>query len=577
MKEISISIFFAIVSVFLVNSSFAENDAHWWNKNETASLSVEKDFKLSRTGRNYYVDGKKGSDKGDGSSTYPWKTISKAFDHYSGRPGPGDAIIIKAGVYKESLSIRARGNPENRILIGPYGDGEVIIDASPKFEEWVFYKDKIYNAKCEFKPAAVVVDEKPLFPEFFLEKVNKGKWFYDDKNKVIYVYIPDGANPSTHDVGVIKDDEFQDGIMLQGAQYLTFYGLTLKYAGGHGFSVLGDYNTIEKCNIKFNGKAAVAIWPYGDTKSIGCAVIKSHIYHNMIRNWPRGHYKEGNWAASIGGGVSETRIIGNVVHKNGGEGILLGRQGGIIRDNIVYDNWSVNIYACGIVNSVIEGNRVFCHEQDPSELYNNGDNNPNDNKNFRRLRAEGIMTADEGSPAILHNVKIINNIIINCRRGITHYGLKAGSGMKQVLVANNTIIVPDAKGVGEDYIGIKVPYNNGNNVDTVFKNNIIYASNPRTNLLVMSDQPFSGEQFKGVTFDHNIWYHATRNNPFRLGHTHWGLYDTDFKGWEAQCGSHCSQNRLIDPKIKNVKGYSKDDMELMLNSPAKGCGAQEGI
>ena len=56
--------------------------------------------------------------------------------------------------------IRCKGTPENRILIGPLGNGEVIIDASEKIEGWQLHKGDIYKAPCLFEPAVIVVDEE---------------------------------------------------------------------------------------------------------------------------------------------------------------------------------------------------------------------------------------------------------------------------------------------------------------------------------------------------------------------------------------------------------------------------------
>jgi hypothetical protein len=574
MKRIgNIILFLIIICATYINLSFAEINGRWWNKEEISALNVAKDFKTSRLGRDYYIDGINGDDeRGDGSILAPWKTIGKAFDYYAGRPTPGDAVRIKAGVYRERIEIRSSGTPENHILVGPYGDGEVVIDASNKVAGWNIYKDKIYKAKCLLKPSAVVLDQEPLFPEFSLEKINKGKWYYDNKNKIIYVYIPDGKNPESHDIGIVNDDEYQIGIFLNGAQCITIYGLTVEYTGGHGISVLGNNNRIEKCNIKFNGKGGISIWSYGNTISTDNLVIKNHIYHNMLRNWPRGRYKWGLWTAGGSTGAPNTQFVGNVVHKNGGEGLLSGGQKGstIFRDNIVYDNWSVNIYIDGQPDCMIEKNFIFCHEPNLQDLYNNGDDNPSDNKNLRRLRAEGIMTADEGSPATFRNAKIVNNVIIGCRRGITHYGKAKGSALKDVLIANNTIIVPNAKGPGEEFVGINIPYNNGNNSNVILSNNIIYGSHPSTYLLFLdTGLSLGNDNFRGLTFRNNLWYHASNPKPFHIGPRWVNIYHLNFKEWQNKCRNknQCSGEINKDPKFFDVGRYSVDGLTPKPDSP----------
>jgi hypothetical protein len=554
--------------------TFAEDTGErYWNANETVALNAARDLKIGAAGRNYYVDGKNGSDEGDGSSLAPWKTIGKAFDYYSSRPAPGDAVLIKAGVYQEKFWIRSSGAAERPIIVGPFGDGEVIIDASGKVDGWVNYKDKIYKAPCPFKPNAVVMDEKPLFPEFSLDKVNAEKWLYDDKNKVIYVYFPQG-DPLLHDIGVISDNEYNDGVFLNNANHIVFYGITVRFAAGHGISVLGDYNRIEKCNLKFNGKAGVLIWSYGDTKGEGNLVIKNHIYHNMLRNWPRGRYKWGLWVAGGVSGSSNNQFMGNVVHKNGGEGLLTGgRTGGtIFRDNLVYDNWSVNIYIDGSPDCLVEKNFIFCSEPDAGDLYNNGDDNPADGKNFRRLRAEGIMTADESEPASFKNATITNNFIVNCRRGITHYAKAHDSGLKDVLVAYNTIILPDALGNGEEFIGINIPFNNGNNKNARFYDNIVYGRHPKTHLLNLdTGLSILNKDFRGVKFAHNLWFHKTNKKSFRVGPKWLDIYAFDFQGWQNKCRSieQCTGDIYTDPQFTDANSTTVAGLTPKPDSPAK--------
>ncbi|MGE5280652.1 MAG: hypothetical protein ACM3L6_07920, partial [Deltaproteobacteria bacterium] len=110
--------------------------------------------------------------------------------------------------------------------------------------------------------------------------------------------------------------------------------------------------------------------------------------------------------------------------------------------------------------------------------------------------------------------------------------------------------------------------NGGNNENAVFHGNIIYASNPDNYLFLLGDEPVIGDAFKGLTFKDNIWYHAGRAKSFRLGPSPWGLYDADFKTWQKKCGDHCSGNIYQDPRLKNVRGYSWEDVEPETGSPA---------
>src|SRR5262249_42939501 len=81
--------------------------------------------------------------------------------------------------------------------------------------------------------------------------------------------------------------------------------------------------------------------------------------------------------------------------------------------------------------------------------------------------------------------------------------------------------------------GLFVPYNSGNNVGTVYRDNVVYASGTNPTSYVVSGEPASSsENFLGVTLDHNLWFHAGRSNPF-----HWGANDYTFAQWLALPGS----------------------------------------
>ncbi|MEW6169952.1 MAG: right-handed parallel beta-helix repeat-containing protein [Candidatus Omnitrophota bacterium] len=545
----------------------------------TAERDIPISSQIESSIRTFYVDGLSGSDTtGNGSSSKPWKTIKFAVNKLA----PGDVLSIMGGIYKERITITKSGSDTGRITIGAFGNGEVIIDCSPKIGEWTPYTETtikgIYKATCSFKPTAVVVNEQPIFPAFSLTDIKENEWYYNATLKIIYLYPKAGIIPTNSNVGVISDDQYSDGILINNAHYITLYGLTVRYAGGRGISILGNYTEIRRCNVKFNGHTGINIFAYGTTRSTDTIVADNNIYHNFLRNWPRGRYKWGGWGGgAISHGTPKTQYINNVSHKNGGEGLLAyrGSAGGTVwKNNIVYDNWSVNIYIDNQPNGLIDGNIIFSSEPDTHDLYHNGDTNPGDNSNLKRLRPQGIMTADEKygvtPTATLNNVRIINNTIVNCRKGIDHYASAPGSGLKNVYVGNNTIVVPNATSIGEPFSGLKVPYNSGNNLNVVFENNRIYATNASAYLLYLGTDPkvttVSAMTLKDLTFKGNTWYHATRPKAFHVGPTYHTTYDFDFNGWHNICKTNCIADvykniaTLIQPildRIASIKATYK--------------------
>ncbi len=114
----------------------------------------------------YYVDAASGNDGNNGTSEQTaFKTIGRAVNNSAAPIGPGSTVRIKAGLYRERLIITKSGTASQRIVVGAYGNGPVVVDGSTAVTGWTQVSGQIYKATPGFKVRAVVVDEEPLFPE----------------------------------------------------------------------------------------------------------------------------------------------------------------------------------------------------------------------------------------------------------------------------------------------------------------------------------------------------------------------------------------------------------------------------
>ncbi|MFA5265175.1 MAG: hypothetical protein WC378_15235, partial [Opitutaceae bacterium] len=144
--------------------------SRYFDQTEMATYSIAN----SATGDTFYVDGTNGSDTYSGlSATYtsgttgPFKTLSECFDKYRSNPVVGgDVVKIKAGIYRESLSLSFSAGQISSLTestplsIGPYGDGEVIIDPSSTPQSWTAYDANIYVAdwpNATYPPEDVII------------------------------------------------------------------------------------------------------------------------------------------------------------------------------------------------------------------------------------------------------------------------------------------------------------------------------------------------------------------------------------------------------------------------------------
>ena len=87
-------------------------------------------------GTTYSVDTRRGDDGADGSPAHPWRTLARAAG--LGVLRPGDAVVIRAGVYRETLAPRVGGTgPEVRVTFAAYpGESVVISGAEPADAGW---------------------------------------------------------------------------------------------------------------------------------------------------------------------------------------------------------------------------------------------------------------------------------------------------------------------------------------------------------------------------------------------------------------------------------------------------------
>lgn len=564
------------------------NQTRYFNQSEVFKMSVPD----SKNGQTFFVDCNNGNDSWDGkNATYkggkngPFKTINKALDRYSGRIKGSNTIRIKAGIYHERISL---GNltgaisEDTRFTIGPYGDGEVIIDASDThLLTWSPFpaNTRLHQAYCDLKlgkssslPTAIVMDDnfKVSRPVFRLEDVKSfGQWYYDKATKMLYVHT-NGDNPKAHDIIVIKNDRDNHdyGIYLTG-DYITVYGLTVRGTGSYGIHGLNDYNRIEKCTAKYSGKAGIKM--YGKKAEL----IKNHVYGNAILNWPRGNTWDtsGGWPNGMSGS-GYAHIAGNIVHDNGGEGIgSMGGAGGIvIEDNISYDNWSVNIYVDNQQNDIIRRNLVYCTGVVPAEAIdkNQVPKWTNLDKIYKRMRPEGIMTGDEKAAnkvAQSTNHQIYNNVVINCAKGYSHYGQAKGAGLRDFVVANNTIIMPRDSNLGGTWIGLDLPYHGGNNTNSVVKNNIVVGFRSDTPLVSLG----GGSIEQGIKLDHNLYFNFADGKTFQAGY-YPIQKNYDFAKWQNALGQDVSSVYASPRFVKPSTELTTGDYHLQKDSPAKGKG-----
>jgi hypothetical protein len=529
----------------------------------------------STTGLTYYVS-TSGSDTADGkTASTPLLTIKSAL----AKIAAGDTVLIKAGLYREGIDLSnvPSGTAAKPITFGSYGDGEVILDGSAKITGWTQVSGSIWRAPVTFTPIAVVLNDVPLKQTptgASAVTANSAKWFYDATAKTITADMGSIANPNAADIVVPNNNGAQYHVFFYGSYY-TFKGLTIRGSGSNGIWGYGSHVTVDHCNIKFNGKSAVSFMvDSGGSGNTDNSVLYSHIYHNTMLNWPRGN----NGFADAGGGWSggiawETNLRplarGNIVHMNGGEGVIsYGTQAGkpsgsaIFEQNVVYDNWSVNMYFDNQPNDVARNNIIFNHPADTSTWLQP----PSAGYPWNSLYKFSVclMLADEeGSSdatnnyANLSGTQVYNNLLAGCRIGIRDYSegnahAINNHGLKNTLITNNTIILPPAALPNTDVIGIflqdnTTPSGTNRNTNSFIQNNIVYglsASVP----LIWSEYPGA---IAGIALSNNVYFSGYAT-PFWQGSAN--VLTLNFANWVSKTAAD-SASAFKDPGMVDATAF----------------------
>ena len=386
-------------------------------------------------GQVYVVDANhaSASDAGPGTAERPWATLSRAAQ--KGALRPGDAVLIREGIYRESVRPATGGTgPEARITYAAYpGETVVISGADEASAGWIRQPDGVwcrpwdgpplpaYSDDPVFRRELVVVDGDALLPVTRREDVRPGTFWVEGSDvDATSVYARFKGDLSPSEVGLIEvatrrrlfdpigEDPYSDCSDPTAPGWLRIVGLTLRHAAnraqwgalcvgsegslvedvrvewtiGMGVDGSGVGHVFRRVRSDFNGQAG---WGASCTS---CLFEDASAVGN---NW-RGH--DLFWEAG-GGKWSDTH--NTVIRRfyaadNDGPGIWLDGQNGnnTIEDCLVVENEGAGIMlelettATLVQNNIVRGTR------------------------WRDWTGTGILSQAASRNVILHNTVVSN-------------------------------------------------------------------------------------------------------------------------------------------------------------------------
>ncbi len=236
-------------------------------------------------GADFYV-APNGSNNNTGAIDSPWHDLT----HAAAQVKPGDTILIRGGVYRNSQQINSgngaqSGTEENPIKIVNYPEETPRFLGSQNFsslKQWYQVSDFVWRTEEKSIPAydvgCVWHDEQPSEQKTALDQL-KSPWdfWFDVEHQCIYLRCDSNPAAMARSIEIPVAKQWEHWIRLSGVHHWILDGLTIKYTNTHGIAMSGVHHiTIRNCTVSHGGGAW--IWENQPVR-----------YGNAIELWSSGH------------------------------------------------------------------------------------------------------------------------------------------------------------------------------------------------------------------------------------------------------------------------------------------------
>jgi len=285
----------------------------------SGSVSTRSEQRPTGSGTTKYV-AVSGSDGWPGTQQQPYRTVQHAVD----QAGPGDVIIVTAGVYRESIRITSSGQADAYILIQGQS-GATISGAQESYDTvgsglWVHVSGDLYYTPMATKPIYVAAAGLRLYywPDLAglqdgTETIGgtvysvDGGWTYDSSANRLYVRLPDGGSPNDT---TIQLTSISKGIEIDNAAYVILDGLDVGFFGNYCISIEDSAHCVVRNSLIHNARNGLRVNGYAAGENL---IDNNELYDTAIWDWPwkmvKGHDPEGC-------AISITAGRGNVYRNN---------------------------------------------------------------------------------------------------------------------------------------------------------------------------------------------------------------------------------------------------------------------
>jgi hypothetical protein len=518
----------------------------------------------------YYV-ANAGNDSCNGTSSVlgtsgacAWATISKV--NVSSFSGDDQMLFNRGDVWRESLVVPSSGTSGHQIIFDAYGSGNApsIRNSTIKSStgDWTNESGNLwYTATSSFPTdvGSIMVNGTTVLTSKQSAKgslASQGDFFYDSGNTRVYLYSV--GNPASFYSSVEcwwKGTTASNGnAVLITKNYITFQNFDVRYTGGHGIQVNGDYaNTPTGVIIQNNTVSYIG----------GSYLTGTTRFGNGIEVWDS--------AATI-------TVQNNTISQTLDEGISSQSAGGMTQTNISFLNNSVD--KCGRGFSFGAGNTATSILVSGNSFTNNGAGWSGYNgAGVSNTYGEGILTNSTGT---LTGWNITRNYISGVRTAGIRISSDAALNVDYNIVQNSygdPLFFVTSNGSNTNIISIRnntfYDYQNGLNPylvllgypasevsKVVFKNNIVAQFGTSA-----SDLVYVAPSDASMTLDYNLYY---RNSAGSL--INYGGVDYTQAQWAAYKAASLQDSHSPVPADPLFMSTANNDFRLKYNSPAAHAG-----
>lgn len=248
-----------------------------------------------------------GNDSNAGTLSAPYRTVTRAV----GVANAGDRIQLRAGTYREQVTVARSGTASAPITIMAYGSEKPVLKGSDQVTGWTRHSGSTWKRAVSTEPQQLFDDGAPLaqcgMPAVYpngkesdgtniftstipagLSNLRAGRFWYDRGSRTLYAWLADSSDPNR---SLMEASARTRVLNLYASSHVRLKGLTVRHSNitttlRQGAAVeLGAYSVVDGCDIQWCDFAGVALGYQKPGNQVLDSVISNNGDSGMSGSW----------------------------------------------------------------------------------------------------------------------------------------------------------------------------------------------------------------------------------------------------------------------------------------------------